>query len=238
MASRKDRDYEPLHIRAYLRSGVVSDSFLPFDAIIMYQAHREREGAQVASLPGAYSTQGGVSLPFANVSYGSNPDPLTGNFRRWDQYTKCSWAQWPEHVTEARDYWNKRFDNGLSDWINFGNRQAQVIIDKGAYKAYHQAIFYRAALWVEWYCIGDKARIETLLSTLTHIGKKTGQGWGRVSRWEVRSISDDYSVWMGDRLMRGVPPDQAPGWRTGVYGIRPSYWNKQNQMLLALPEVV
>lgn len=234
MASRerkqkKPRDFEPLLVRALLRSGVASDAFLPLDGILMYQAHREKEGAQAATIPGEYSSQGGVSLPLAAQSYANH------DFTKWYQYYKCSWAQWPDHTIQAQDYWNKRFDLGFAEWIDFQGKKGTVLIDKGEFKSYHNALYYRAALWLEWYCVGEKQGIERLLSTVTHIGKKTSQGFGRVARWEVQSIADDYSIWYGDKLMRGVPPGDAPGYPTGVYGIRPSYWNKANQMLLALP---
>ena len=100
-------------------------------------------------------------------------------------------------------------------------------------------VFYRAALWAEWYCVGDKAEIEHLLSTVTHIGKKGAQGWGRVIRWEIRPMSDDMSVVRDSQLMRGVPIDDAQvlgvEFERAHYGIRPSYWKAGNQMWLAVP---
>ncbi len=231
MASRNKqaRHEEPLRVRARLRSGVVSDLYLPLDGILLYQAHREAEGAQTFALPGEYSSRGGVSLPLATAQYANH------DYSKWYQYYRCSWAQWPEHTSEAADHWNKRFDLTFADLIDFRGRRGRVEVGSGPYKAYHQTIFYRAALWVEWYCVGDRAQIEALLCTVTHIGKKQTQGWGRVIAWDIQRMNDDYSVWMGNRLMRGVPPSEAPGYPTGVYGIRPSYWKKSNQMLLALP---
>jgi hypothetical protein len=223
------RNGEPLRIRALLRSGVICDRFLPLDAVLHYQAYREKYGDQVITLPGEYSSAGEVDLPFGKVSYAPR-DRNPGGF-----YYQCSWAQWPEHMIEARDYWNKRFDVGFADLIDFAGKRGKVLVEEGHYKAYHAVFFYRSALWVDWYCVGDKARIEWLLATVTHIGKKIAQGWGRVIEWDVQPADDDYSVWMGDRLMRGVPPDHAPGYPTGMYGIRPSYWHRSNQMLLALP---
>src|SRR3990167_2556451 len=230
MTYRDRYHLEPLLVRAMLRSGVVGYAFLPLDGMLLYQAHREWAGQQTVTLPGEYSAQGGLSLPLDKAQFANH------DYSKWYWYYKCSWAQWPEHTVEASDYWNKRFDAHLADLIDFEDKRGQVIVEKGQYKAYHHIVFYRSALWVEWYCVVDKVEIEALLSTVTHIGKKSSQGWGRVNRWEIKAISDDYSVWYGDTLMRGVPPSEAPGYPTGVYGIRPSYWNKNNQMLLALPE--
>ena len=102
-------------------------------------------------------------------------------------------------------------------------------------------IFYRVAEWVEWYCVGDKAEIKLFLSTLTHIGKKGVQGWGRVAKWNITSISEDWSVWRDDKLMRGIPIDDALRagrvfeFKRGNYGIRPRYWKSSNQKELVLP---
>jgi CRISPR type IV-associated protein Csf3 len=223
--SYRDRYHlQPLGVRAYLRTPVVSDSFLPLDGLLLYQAHRDIEEAQMMTTPGAYTSQAVSTLPLGILHPGK---------RQW--YYQCSWAQWGRN-TEGQDHWNKRFDNSLASLIDFQGKSGRILIDKGEYKAYRTPIYYRAALYVEWYCIGDQREIAYLLSTMTHVGKKGAQGWGRVYRWEIAPVADDYSVWYGDRLMRGVPPEEAPRYQTGVYGIRPSYWNKGNQMLLALPE--
>jgi CRISPR type IV-associated protein Csf3 len=100
-------------------------------------------------------------------------------------------------------------------------------------------IFYKAALWVRWYCVGDKTEIARLLSTCTNIGKKSSQGWGRVARWEIdQSIGEDWSIWKNGCLMRGIPAFEKPAGHVGniaLYGVRPSYWDRRNQIMLVLP---
>jgi CRISPR type IV-associated protein Csf3 len=216
--------FSPLLIRAHLRSPVVADRYLPLDGLLLFQAYRALSGPQDVTLPGQSASQDVPVLPLRIAHPG-----------RAQWYYQCSWAQWPEHVVEGVEHWNKRFDMGLADWVDFQGRRGKILTAEGEFKAYHAQIFYRSALWVEWYCVGDQAQLEHLLSSATHLGKKTVQGWGRVSRWEIVPIQADYSVWKGSRLMRGVPPDEAPGHITGLYGIRPSYWDRANQMRLALP---
>lgn len=224
MASR-NREYEPLRVRAHLRTGVVSKQSLPLDSILHYQAHREKEGARVLTFPGEYSSPGGVEVPLARVNGGQA-----------DWFYRCSWAQWAEDTREARDYWNKRFDSDRADLVDFGKRGATVIIDKGEYKNYRSALYYRAARWVDWYCVGDRLGIEYLLSCCTHIGSEISQGWGRVMRWEVEAVDEDWSMWRGDELMRGIPIELASHWvKRGYHGIRPSYWHEKNKRVLALP---
>jgi len=227
MAYRDKYILEPLRVRAYLRTSVIADRQLPLDGILLYQAHRDAHGPQSVTIPGEYTCQGGCTLPLDIVHPGR---------RNW--YYRCSWAQW-SHDAEGRDYWNKRFDQQFAYLVDFEGRRGKVLIEKGRYKAYHMPVFYHTALWVEWYCVGDKAEIEHLLSTVTHIGKKTSQGWGRISRWQIAPCAEDWSVWKDDKLMRGIPiEDTQDGepFRLMLYGIRPSYWKSSNQQPLAMPE--
>lgn len=227
MAYRDKYNLEPLRVRAYLRTAVVAGKQMPLDGVLLYQAHRDKLGALEVTIPGEYTNFGVSTLPLEVVHPGR---------RTW--YYRCSWAQW-SHNVEGSDYWNKRFDSQFADLVDFDDRRGKVIVEKGRYKAYHMPVFYRAALWVEWYCVGDEAEIEHLLSTVTHVGKKASQGWGRVTRWEVESIADDWSVVRAGRLMRGIPIDDAQAlnveYARVYYGIRPSYWKASNQMMLAMP---
>jgi CRISPR type IV-associated protein Csf3 len=228
MAYRDRYNLEPLRVRAWLRCGVVSDKFLPLDGPLLYQSHRyDAGGGPDVTIPGDYTTNSISTLPFGITHPG-----------RKDWYYQCSWAQW-SHEIEGQDHWNKRFDTAFADLVNFGSKRGKLIIEQGQYKAYHMPVFYRVAQWVEWYCLGDKAEIELFLSTLTHIGKKCVQGWGRVFRWEVEPVADDWHLWRDGQLMRGVPAEDVAGvdrpFNIGVYGIRPSYWKQSNQMALVMP---
>lgn len=226
--------FEPLRVRAYLRAGILSDKWLPLDGILFYQAVRDDLGPQAVTIPGGTllaqekgNAMRGGRLPFAYV-----------HSKEW--YYRCSWAQW-SHDVEGRDYWNKRFDQAFTHLVDFRGRRGKVIIEQSTYKAYHMPIFYRSALWVEWYCVGNKERIEYLLYTVTHLGKKSSQGWGRVVSWEVKAWKNDWSIWRDGELMRGIPPEHLPkdGYPIDLhfanYGVRPSYWDKRNQITLAMP---
>ena len=214
MAFRDLYHLEPLHIRAWLRAGVVSDKWLPLDGILLYQAHRDKSGARIVTLPGRYTNNGVATIPLAIEHPGR---------RNW--FYRCSWAHW-SHDVEGQDHWNKRFRMNLADLVDFGKRRGKVVIKRGKYKAYHMPIFYRSALWIEWYCVGDKTEIEFLLSTVTHVGKTQSQGWGRVAKWLVEPWPEDWSVWHDGELMRGIPTEDVAGMnRTFTiknYGIRPS----------------
>lgn len=228
MACHDRHSMEPLKVTAHLRTGVISDQWLPLDAILLYQANRETLGPEVATLPGGIDIPGMNALPLGIIHPGR---------KLW--YYACSWARpQPWWVAEGRDHWNKRFDQGFAHLVDFKGRRGKVIIEQGQYRAYHMPVFYRVADRVRWYCVGDKIEIEALLSTVTHLGKKRSQGWGRVIRWEVESWTEDWSVWREGKLTRGVPADDVMD--KGVfdfihYGLRPSYYQPENQILLAKP---
>jgi len=217
--------FEPLRVTAMLRTGVVADRWLPLDGILLYQAYRDALGPQAMTTPGGGELPD-VDMPLVIVHPG---EPT------W--YYACSWAQpQPWWIAEGTDHWNKRLDVGFAELIDFGKKRGVVLVEKGEYKAYHMPVHYYVASRIEWFCVGNRAAIERLLATVTHVGKKQAQGWGRVAAWTVEPWPADWSVWRGDELMRGVPFDDARGLvDLALYGLRPPYWRRDNQMMVVLP---
>jgi CRISPR type IV-associated protein Csf3 len=221
-------EFVSLMITAKLCTPVVSDEWLPLDAILDYQVKRKRFGPQVITLPG-----GGMKR--------NRPDPdvpLRAIYPDTDNwYYACSWAQpQPWWTQEGQDYWNKRFDSSFADLVNFNKRRGKVAIAQGPYKAYHMPIFYRVAEKIIWYCIGDRERITELLLTVTHIGKKRSQGWGRVMQWDIIEITDNWSTHKDGHLTRGIPVfDASQPCDLMYYGLRPPYYSKWNQLPIARP---
>lgn len=226
--------YEPLCITATMRTAVVADQWFPIDGLLFYQSVRNDLGPREIDTPGEAHDPQPHGLPMR----GSKLPIKYVHAKDW--YYCSSWAQWGPYA-DGSDYWSKRFNNDLTDMIDFGSKRGKVDISAGNYKAYHMPIYYRSALWIQWYCLGDKNGIEYLLSTLTHIGKKCAQGWGHVAKWTVEPMQDDWSIWRDGKLMRGIPVYHLPkssskdDYTMGYYGIRPSYWDRRNQMDLVLP---
>ena len=239
--------YEPLKITAWLQCGVVSDAYLPIDAILYYQVYREAYGPETITLPGANNS--GVEsvpvplqrrgLPYDGFRYGDGAPLYQGQEERFHVrnrdvpwYYAASFAQWGGAVAEGQDHWNKRFDQSLADLVDFGGKRGKVIVEQGVYKAYHMPVWYRHALSVHWHVVGDGEAIGRLLSCTTHIGKKHAQGWGSVLRWRVEPWGHDWSVY-GEhgQLLRAIPA------ATGILtGYRPSYWMAKNQTICQVPK--
>ena len=216
-------EFKQLRIRAYLQCGVISDQFLPLDGVIYYHMVREKMGVQAYSIPGASAVP-----EFQNITL---PLKKTGpKNEAW--FYNISFAQWPEHTVEDSQSYAKRFDLKYSDFVDFGKRKGKVDVSRGQYKSYWINTYYRHALYVDWYCIGNKEELERLLSFCTHLGKKTSQGWGAVLRWEVVEWPEDWSIrGPQEKLMRAVP---ILG-KGLIYGVRPPYWHPHHTTSCKMP---
>lgn len=220
--------YIPLRITARLRCGVISDGLLPFDGLIDAAAHREQLGAHLLTL----SRQRAIvddpleasitcRLPIKRIAIQGAPD----------FYYAASCAQWPAAVADGVDYWTKRLDSRYVEFLP--DQRARVSTSGGRYRGYRMPIYYRHALSVSWYVVGEPVALERLLSLVTHIGKKREMGWGAVIDWRIEAQQEDWSV-TGPRgeLMRPVPdPAGTP------YGLRPPYWLPRNIIPCRLPDL-
>lgn len=216
--------YKPLHIRAYMQTGIISDQFLPLDGIMYYFAVRKILGFQTLSIPGKNNIpdKEKIILPLKKKNEDSD---------KW--FYQCSFAQWPENTIEDSTFYVKRFDLQFA----FGDmlqKTKKVTTKSGRFKNYHVQIYYRHALYVDWYCVGLLDEIKEILRFCTHIGKKTAQGWGAVLKWEVNECKENWSIYNSDdKLMRGIP-SKDDGF---LYGIRPSYWENCNIFKCKMPDI-
>lgn len=216
--------FEPMKITAWLQCGVVSDAYLPIDGILHYQAMREANGGQDMTIPGAELQPKGTKPVHLWLKV------VNGSTDQW--FYAASFAQWGVAVIEGQDHWNKRFDQSLALLVDFEGKRGKVIVEQGRYKAYHMPVWYRHALSVTWYAVGDMGWVRRMLSTVTHLGKKTSQGWGAVLRWSIEPWHADWSVrGQHGQLMRAIPAPQ--GIRVGC---RPSYWLPKNQLICEVPK--
>ena len=212
---------EIMRITAHLRCGVCSDGCLPLDGILYAQMMRRTYGAEEVTLPGDMAQHSG--------GHGSVPLARKAEHGVW--FYAASFADWGDAWVDDRSFWVKRFDMAQSDLIDFGTRKGSLTTSEGRYKGYNMPVFVRHALCVHWYAVGDMARVSDLLSDVTHIGKKTAQGWGRVNGWEIAPWPHDWSVRRDGQLTRAVPAREGGT----LYGIRPPYWRAGNQVLCQLP---
>lgn len=217
-----DYNLQPLRIRAYLQTQVISAKHLPLDGILYAQHVRNHIGELTYSLPNE-SVVKECNVPFLPLA--------RANAKLEDWYYHCSFAQWHENTIEDSTFKTKQ-----GDWV----RSAEYLEDKvkkidnsrGKYKGYHMKLYYQHAKYVDWYCVGDMKELSKLLNFCTAIGKNTGDGWGSVLKWEICEWFEDWSIRDGSgKLMRAIPN------RNGIpYGIRPSYWNPKHIFKSIVPK--
>ncbi len=215
-------EFKNLRIRAFLRSGVICDPYLPLDSIVFYHAVREKLGDQIitksrkSTIPETLN----IELPFKK---------LGGDL--W--YYACSFAQFSKPVIE-----HKTFKVKKGDWIqdsDFFDGKKKIAMSRGKFKAARLTLYYKHCSFVEWFCVGDPEKIAHLLRFCTHLGKNSGDGWGEVMKWEINDFWADWSVYgKNNKLMRNIPlTDESKSGQ--VYGIRPSYWFPENQVICEMP---
>jgi CRISPR type IV-associated protein Csf3 len=123
--------------------------------------------------------------------------------------------------------------------LRWGKMRQSVDTQAGHYKSYDLPRYERLIRTIHWFCVGNKAGIEILLSDVTHIGKKRSQGCGQVLQWQVEPFDQDWHLWRDGHLARPMPisillpiPDGAS---ILEWGWRPPVFLPQNKTLCYMP---
>jgi len=184
--------------------------------------------------------------------YAGTPDPTSpgwidadlplerrGNDRLW--YYACSFntvrPSW-EYIT----HWHKRFDEQFERYVNFGGRRGKIDVKAARFKAFRMPMTVLLFPRLEWYAVGDMDAVFDLCRSITHIGKKSSQGFGAVDSWKVEIWPEDWSEAYHGRLTRAVPvdfglPDTVESAYLALHGYRPPYWWSGCQAVCFMPEV-
>lgn len=139
---------------------------------------------------------------------------------------------------ELTDRYRKRWDSHETN-LNWGKRKPKFLTGEGAEKSYDLPLYARLTNTITWFVVGDKTKINDLLSPITHIQKKRSYGNGEVTKWQIEITYDDYHLWRDDKLMRPMPvrlisqkldnPQMIWGWRSPA-------WLAANKELCYMPK--
>lgn len=208
----------------------VEDDWSPaIDAILQYLI-LDAEGRLNPNPTTEQLLQENTDLPLGKVEAGN------------DWYWKVSSPYYQvlaEEITHYRKRWEP--DNGM---VNWGKKKAKVVTSEGPTKAYNLPLYLRVCSTVTWFVVGDKERIETLLSRCPGIGKKHAHGYGQVIRWSVTPIVEKWDLLSAEgRVVRPVPIPlvitdsrlRKESFMGMLWGIRPPYWHQVSQRLCAMP---
>ncbi|MBW2637897.1 MAG: hypothetical protein JRC86_10320 [Deltaproteobacteria bacterium] len=225
---------QPMRIRAYLLDGRIAgtEPYFPLDSILAAEVIRRQYPEKFYNPPPPGSKDGWIKLEL--------PFERRGAGDKW--YWACSFNQ-ARPVREYVTYWHRRFDDNLERYIDFKGKRGKIAESSGRYRAYRtplNILLFAAPL--EWYAAGNIEAVWGLCEGVTAIGKKSAQGYGIVERWEVEPWPEDWSEAGPNReLMRAVPmemglPPNVEKATMRLYGIRPPYWARENQVACFMPE--
>lgn len=114
----------------------------------------------------------------------------------------------PFYLKEAQqiDKYRKRWDY-QDKHLDWGKKKQKVNTSEGVTKSYDMPLKLINTSRLDWFLVGDRNKVERLLSSCTAIGKKRSYGKGQVYRWEVKEVEHDWSLTRNDRLTRAIPID-------------------------------
>lgn len=107
----------------------------------------------------------------------------------------------------------------------------------GEFKAYDMRVSCQWMKKAEAWCVGDKDRIEELLRRVTHIGRLTRNGFGRVKTVSIESCPvEETENWRLRALPLGSGQEK-PGevYCPSQQTCRPPYWKKTNTEAVVCP---
>lgn len=237
MKTPHPRNHRPLRVYCDLAEPVVYfGDGMCFDGLLAAAWFRDLPYALTSTWASATREEPWIpdlDLPLSRwaVPYAGPCDPRLkdDSGRVWGWCASAVHAEWLVHTkVEVR----KRVPvDEMQRWSDAGD----VDVSSGRYKASDLKLPARVARRLEWYAVGDGKAIERVLTEhVTAVGRKVGQGNGRVLRWRVEDWPHDWSVSRGGRLTRPMPQGYAPG-PVQVRGVRALYWHPSRQIRCVVP---
>jgi hypothetical protein len=120
----------------------------------------------------------------------------------------------------------------------------KVLLSGGEYKNLDIPISVQFTPYVDFYVLGDKAKLTTLLASVSQISADRSRGVGHVIGWEVTAIDEDRSMEYESKPMRSIPivdeHDAVTRFKDGSYIIkdettRAPYWHQKSKTLCVIP---
>lgn len=215
----------PLKIVAHLKSGFSAkfEFGLAIDSIIAYQVQLNKLGMDDFIL----TQQSGQLTPVDDL-------PIAKEYYGDDWWYQCSRPFFDvKHVMTKHKH--RRFNAFEAEM--YCHNAKKVETTKGAYKNARLPLKLFITSQVIWYVNGDKAEIEALLKSITHIGANRSCGHGAINHWSV----DEHDS-LDDCRFRGiVPVDFAKEHNMDgmqmMWAIRPPYTLAENQRLCTITQI-
>ena len=202
-------------VTAWLSSPLVltSDGAAPqLDALVEWaMCGTRRRGAKV-------DAPGQIPIPIKRVMVDGLPVPL------------CSAGIWTGQ--QRVEHFGRRFPNELCELLAEDERTV-MRPTSGLFKSFHLPLRVVDCDRVVWFAVlhDSKSSLRHELKDVHFLGKKSSQGYGAISKWEVEDADADHSWWSDGVLMRPLPatvelPEGARGFRRSFGGCCGPYWQR------------
>lgn len=209
--------HEPLCVAAHLFDGRIAatELMLPLDSILAYAWMAEHHPDRLHVVSSGFDP--------ADLIVPELPLERRGEGDLWYWACSCAFGQ---PLMEQTAHWHKRFDAFEAEQYMILKRRNVVNTAAGPYKAHRIPLTVFLVPRLEWWLVGDLGEVRRLLQGITHVGKKRGQGYGRIARWEVALAAEDRSH------ARPIPDPEGDA----HLAIRPPYWHPMSAARVRWPE--
>jgi CRISPR type IV-associated protein Csf3 len=220
-----DNDMQPLTITCHLMSGFcANDPYTPaIDGILGYALRKTQLDEEQFALDTAryYELPAVEGLPLAVEHYQD------------DWWYQCSLPIYKDQSVFNRHI-HRRFNVVEAETIVPDAKVIQAT--KGPYKNGRFLLQQHIVDKVFWHVVGDAERIIALLNGhITHLGKRTAAGFGRIRRWDITADGDEQAARFYRPLPVGFANAHEITGNTLQWGIRPPAKVTANQRLCVLP---
>jgi CRISPR type IV-associated protein Csf3 len=211
----RKREWTPMRIEARLRAPVVFIDPIAFDGILSTAVVKDIMGAEFYDGQGGDRTHAGVV-----------PLPLGIKCDREIWFWRASYGLLGISCEPGVCRWKKRWDDDHHRIVDFKGKRERVSRKVGKYKAYDMPLIFYPVPSLVFYAVGDLRETTRLLGYVTHLGKKSSQGFGEVREWR---IVEDAEAW-GKYLLRALPiikyqRKPADSWYMRRTNFHPPYWD-------------
>lgn len=218
-------DYQPLSIEMKIIPLYLANPWIHFDSILSYLCLRDALDDLFYCMP---------TEEILNVSLLDLP------LKKTNDVYHSSVGLYSENAKLYRDTIYKRFTDKETAKLTKKQQKGRIKTNKGHFKDFMINLPILITDKVTFYVNGDKKELTRLLSHLTHIGKKTSIGGGRIDNIIISETSEDYSFYKDGKILRPIPCSMKiplfPGMSMQEQAYKPPYWDKNNVTMCYVPQ--
>ena len=218
-------DYVPLKISIKVKPPIyLNNPFIHFDGLISYLCFREAVNELFYNLP----TESTIDI--------SN---LQLPIKQTNDVYHASVGIYGDNLRLYRDKLYKRFTDKETYKLTHRQQKGRIKTNQGHFKDFMINMPMLITNHITFYANADKNEIKRLLHHLTHIGKKTSIGSGKIFKITITETDEDYSFFKNGNIMRAIPSSFKlpilPGMTFQKATYKPPYWDSTKATMCIVP---